>query len=166
MLAAITLAAYQPAWHGGILWDDDAHLTTAVLASWHGLLRIWTDFTVTQQYYPVVNTAFWVMNRLWAHDTFGYHIVNILLHAASAWLVAGILRRWSMPGAVVAAVIFALHPVHVESVAWMTELKNTLSGVFYLIAVAGVSAVRRNPPRIVVRRRDRRVRAGAWRARR
>jgi hypothetical protein len=95
-----------------------------------------TDFTVTQQYYPVVNSAFWVMNRFWGHDTFGYHIVNILLHAGSAWIVAGILRRWSVPGAVVAAVIFALHPVHVESVAWITELKNTLSGVFYLIAFA------------------------------
>ena len=129
---AVTLAAYQPAWHGGILWDDDAHLTTAALASKRGLLRIWTDFTVTQQYYPVVNTAFWIMNRLWGHATLGYHIVNILLHAASAWLVAGILRRWSVPGATLAAVIFALHPVHVESVAWITELKNTLSGVCYL----------------------------------
>ena len=84
------------------------------------------------------------MNRLWGHDPFGYHIVNILLHAASAWLVAGILRRWSVPGAVVAAVIFALHPVHVESVAWMTELKNTLSGVLYLLAAVGVPALRRH----------------------
>ncbi len=130
----MTLAAYQPVWHGGVLWDDDAHLTPAALASWQGLGRIWTDFQVTQQYYPIVNTAFWVMNRVWGLDTFGYHVVNILLHALSAFLVAGVLRRWSLPGAVIAAAIFALHPVHVESVAWMTELKNTLSGVFYLSA--------------------------------
>ena len=134
VLALATLAAYQPAWHGGMLWDDDAHLTPAVLASWEGLGRIWTDFTVTQQYYPIVNSAFWLMNRLWGHNPFGYHVVNILLHALSACLVAGLLRRWSVPGATIAAVIFALHPVHVESVAWMTELKNTLSGVFYLLA--------------------------------
>lgn len=134
VLVLATLAAYQPVWHGGILWDDAAHLTAAPLASWQGLARIWTDFRVTQQYYPVVNTAFWIMNRLWGHDTLGYHVVNILLHALSAVLVAGILRRWSVPGATIAATIFALHPLHVESVAWMTELKNTMSGVFYLLA--------------------------------
>src|SRR5204863_6187012 len=81
LLAAATLAAYQPAWHGGRLWDDDAHLTVPALASWSGLARIWTDVSVTQQFYPVVSSAFWIMNRLWGHETFGYHIVNILLHA-------------------------------------------------------------------------------------
>ncbi len=135
LLAVATLAAYQPAWHGGRLWDDDAHLTVPALASWSGLGRIWTDVTVTQQFYPIVSSAFWIMNRLWGHDTFGYHIVNILLHAFSAWLVVLILRRLSVKGAVIAGVVFALHPVQVESVAWMSELKNTLSGVFYLLAV-------------------------------
>ncbi|MHB8898636.1 MAG: tetratricopeptide repeat protein, partial [Thermoguttaceae bacterium] len=135
-IAAVTLLAYQPAWRGEPLWDDDAHLTTAALSSWGGLWRIWTDFTVTQQYYPVTSSAFWLMNRLWGHEPLGYHVVNILLHATSAFLIARILRRWSVPGAVVAAVIFALHPVHVESVAWMSELKNTLSGLFYLGALA------------------------------
>ena len=76
-----------------MLWDDDAHLTPETLESTGGLWRIWTDPSVSQQYYPVVGTAFWLMNRLWGHDTFGYHIVNILLHACSAFLVAGILRR-------------------------------------------------------------------------
>lgn len=130
----MTLAAYQPAWYGGLLWDDVAHLTPPALTSWHGLGQIWTDFTVTQQYYPVVNSAFWLMNRLWGHATLGYHLVNILLHASTAMLLAQLLRRWSVRGAFVAAAIFALHPVHVESVAWMSELKNTLSGVCYLLA--------------------------------
>jgi tetratricopeptide (TPR) repeat protein len=134
VLSVATLVAYLPVWHGAPLWDDDAHLTPASLASWEGLGRIWTDFQVTQQYYPIVNTAFWVMNRLWGQNTLGYHLVNIFLHALSAFLVAGILRRWSLPGAAIAAVIFALHPIQVESVAWMSELKNTLSGVFYLLA--------------------------------
>lgn len=134
VLLLVTLAAYLPALHGGVLWDDDAHLTAAPLMSWQGLGRIWTDFRVTQQYYPVVNTAFWVMNEAWGRNTLGYHFVNIALHALSACLIAGILRRWSVPGAVIAATIFALHPLQVESVAWMSELKNTMSGVFYLLS--------------------------------
>ena len=125
----------MPAWHGDLLWDDDAHFTRVELRSLTGLGRIWVDVTATQQYYPLTHTAFWLMYHAWGTDTLGYHLVNILLHALSATLVAVILRRLEIPGAVLAAVIFALHPVHVESVAWMTELKNSLSGVFYLAAM-------------------------------
>jgi protein O-mannosyl-transferase len=133
-LILATLVAYQPAWHGGILWDDAGHLTRADLASASGLARIWFEPGVTQQYYPVVHTAFWILNGLWGHHTIGYHLVNVLLHATSAWLLWLLLRRLSVPGGLLAATIFALHPVHVESVAWITELKNVLSGVFYLSA--------------------------------
>jgi tetratricopeptide (TPR) repeat protein len=135
VLALATLVAYQPAWHGGILWDDEGHLTRPDLASPAGLWRIWFEPGATQQYYPVVHTAFWILNALWGHHTTGYHLVNILLHATSAWLVWLLLRRLSVPGATLAAAVFALHPVHVESVAWITELKNVLSGVFYLAAL-------------------------------
>jgi tetratricopeptide (TPR) repeat protein len=133
-LLLATLAVFQPAWHGGFLWDDDAHVTEAALRSWDGLGRIWFDLGATQQYYPLVHSAFWVMHRLWGDWTTGYHLVNIVLHAFSACLVAVILRRLRVPGAVLAAAIFALHPAHVESVAWITELKNTLSGALYLWA--------------------------------
>ena len=131
-LLLATFAAYQPAWHGGMLWDDDKHVTSAELRSVQGLARIWFDLGATQQYYPVVHSAFWIQHRLWGDATLGYHLVNILLHVISAWLLLIILRRLKVPGAVLAAAIFALHPVQVESVAWITELKNTLSGVFYL----------------------------------
>jgi protein O-mannosyl-transferase len=134
-LILVTLAAYQPAWHGGPLWDDDAHLTPAALQSPGGLRRIWTEVNATPQYYPVVHSTFWLFHKAWGDDPFGYHLANILLHACSAFLVGLILMRLGVRGAVLAAVIFALHPVHVESVAWMTELKNTLSGVFYLLAI-------------------------------
>jgi tetratricopeptide (TPR) repeat protein len=130
-----TLLVYQPVWHGGMLWDDDSHITGKDLQSAAGLWRIWFDLGATQQYYPIVHSAFWLQHRLWGDDTLGYHLVNILLHALSAFLIALILRRLSVPGAWLAAVIFALHPVHVESVAWMTELKNTLSGVLALSAI-------------------------------
>lgn len=131
-LLLVTLAAYHPAWHGGMLWDDDAHITRSDLRSTEGLWRIWFDLGATQQYYPVVHSAFWLQHRLWGDDTLGYHLVNIVLHALSAFLLAVILRRLAVPGAFLAAFLFALHPVHVESVAWITELKNTLSGAFYL----------------------------------
>jgi Flp pilus assembly protein TadD len=131
-LLVATLAVYQPAWHGGFLWDDDAHVTEAALRSWDGLRRIWLDLGATQQYYPLTHSAFWVMHRLWGDWTTGYHLVTIVLHALSACLVWLILRQLMIPGAALAAAIFALHPVHVESVAWITELKNMLSGVLYL----------------------------------
>jgi protein O-mannosyl-transferase len=126
------LAAYRPAWHGGPIWDDDGHITRPELRSAEGLGRIWSEVGATQQYYPVVHSAFWIEHALWGDTPTGYHLVSIALHAVSAFLVFLILRRLDVPGAVLAAVIFALHPIQVESVAWISELKNTLSGVFLL----------------------------------
>lgn len=133
-LLLATLAAYHPAWHGGMLWDDDGHVTRSGLRSTAGLWRIWFDVGATQQYYPVLHSVFWVLHRLWGDDTLGYHLVNIALHVLSAFLLALIMRRLAVPGATLAALIFALHPVQVESVAWISEMKNTLSVVFYLSA--------------------------------
>jgi tetratricopeptide (TPR) repeat protein len=131
LIAAVFLV-YQPAWQGGFIWDDSAHVTRPELRSWYGLFRIWFDLGATQQYYPLLHSVFWVQSWLWGDATLGYHLVNILLHAMAAVMVALILRRLDIPGAFFAAAIFALHPVHVESVAWISELKNTLSAVFYL----------------------------------
>ncbi|HEV8438691.1 MAG TPA: tetratricopeptide repeat protein [Methylomirabilota bacterium] len=131
-LLTIVVAAYQPAWNGGFIWDDNAHVTRSDLRSLQGLWRIWFELGATQQYYPLVHSAFWAGHRLWGDTPLGYHLVSILLHAVAALMVALILRQLSIPGAYLAATLFALHPVHVESVAWMTELKNTLSGAFYL----------------------------------
>ena len=133
-LALVTFLAYMPAWHGGQLWDDDAHITKAALRSAEGLWRIWFDVGATQQYYPVLHSMFWVLQRLFGDEMLGYHLVSIALHAWSACLFVVLLRRLHVPGAVLAGFIFALHPVHAESVAWITELKNTLSGVGYLVA--------------------------------
>jgi len=134
LLVLAALAAYQPAWRGGILWDDNVHLTPAAMQTVDGLRRIWFELGATPQYYPVVHSVFWGLHRLVGSETLGYHLTNIALHACSAFLVAVILRRLNVRGAVLAAVVFALHPVQVESVAWITELKNTLSGTLYLLA--------------------------------
>jgi len=120
---------------GRIIWDDDAYVTGEGLRSLHGLVRIWTELGATEQYYPLLHSAFWMEHRLWGDATLGYHLLNVILHAASACLLALILRRLAVPGAWFAGLIFALHPVCVESVAWITEQKNTLSTVFYLLSL-------------------------------
>src|SRR5262245_4062586 len=132
ILAVITLLAYQPAWHGGLLWDDDAHVGGPELRTVDGLRRIWFVPRTTQQYYPVLHTSFWMQQRLLGDSTTGYHLVNILLHIGCVVLVLKILRFLRIPGAELAAIIFALHPVNVETVAWISERKNTLSALFGL----------------------------------
>jgi tetratricopeptide (TPR) repeat protein len=133
-LVVAIILTYLPALTGTPIWDDDAHITRPELRSLDGLAKIWTQPGSTQQYYPLVHTVFWVEHQLWGDNPLGYHLVNALLHCVSALLLVRILRRLEISGAWLAAVIFALHPVQVESVAWISELKNTLSGLFYFSA--------------------------------
>jgi tetratricopeptide (TPR) repeat protein len=129
-----TLLAYFPAINAGFVWNDRDYVTKPALRSVAGLARIWTEVGATEQYYPLLHSAFWLEHRLWGDAAAGYHLVNILLHATAACLLALILRRLAVPGAWLAALLFALHPVCVESVAWIAEQKNTLSTVLYLAA--------------------------------
>ena len=124
--------AYLPALNGGLLWDDLSHITVPELRSLGGLWRIWTEVGATQQYYPMLHSAFWLEHRLWGDSLVGYHLAAVALHSAAAFLLVLILRRLEVRGALFAGLIFALHPVCVESVAWISEQKNTLSAVFYL----------------------------------
>jgi tetratricopeptide (TPR) repeat protein len=132
LILVAVLVAYFPALRGGLLWDDDAHVTKASLQSLPGLGRIWFEVGATQQYYPLLHSAFWVEHRLWGDSVLGYHLSNVFFHAGAAWLLFVLLRRLSFPAPLLAAFLFALHPVCVESVAWISEQKNTLSAVFYL----------------------------------
>jgi Flp pilus assembly protein TadD len=134
LLLAATLFAYAPAWNGQPLFDDDKHMTRPDLRSATGLLRIWTQPGATVQYYPIVYTVYWLEHFLFGDSAPGHHLLNILLHFFSALLIVRILQRLGIPGAWLAGGIFALHPVMVESVAWISEMKNTLSGVFCLAA--------------------------------
>lgn len=146
LLFLVVGIVYWPAVHGAMLWDDPAHVTRPELQSWAGLWRIWTDVLATQQYYPVLHSAFWFEHRLWGDATFGYHLLNLVLHAGACCLFAVTLRRlWTLPGEGtlaplptgsewIAALIFAVHPMSVESVAWISEQKNTLSLCFYLLS--------------------------------
>src|SRR6476620_10348227 len=132
-LAAVTIFAYRPVWNGGFLWDDDAYIiNNELLTAPHGWQRIWFSLDSPSQYFPLTYSTFRIEHALWGLNTTGYHWVNLLLHVGNALLVWAVLARLGIPGAYLAAAIFALHPVQVESVAWITEQKNTLSAVFYL----------------------------------
>ncbi len=134
LIVSATFLAYAPALRGGLVWDDASHVTRAGLRSWHGLWRIWFDPGATQQYYPLLHTAFWIEHAIWGDAVLGYHLVNVALHAFAACLVVCIVRRLALPGAWFAGLLFALHPLAVEAVAWISEQKSTLSGVFCLAA--------------------------------
>lgn len=134
-LLFLALAAFAPALRCGFIWDDDVYVqANETLRSLDGLRRIWFDVQATPQYYPLVHTTFWVEYQLWGLAASGYHVVNVLLHAVSAVLLWRVLRRLELPGAWLAAAVFTLHPVTVESVAWITERKNVLSTALYLAA--------------------------------
>jgi hypothetical protein len=93
LLVAASLLVYQPVWHAGFIWDDDAHVTRPELRSLDGLVRIWMQLGATQQYYPLVHSVFWMEHKLWGNSTLCYHLVNILLHAGAALLLVKILRN-------------------------------------------------------------------------
>ena len=137
LLVLTTLIAYHPVWHGSLVWDDDSWTTkiSGLLRDVAGLRTMWADPGALQQYYPLTGTTFWLDYQLWGFRTLPYHVENVLLHAFAALLFWQLLRRLELPGAWLAGAIFALHPVMVESVGWITERKNVLSLVFYLGAL-------------------------------
>jgi protein O-mannosyl-transferase len=134
LLIFATLIAYAPALSAGFIWNDNDYVTAPALRSWAGLGRIWFEVGATEQYYPVLHGFFWLQHALWGDAASGYHLTNILLHGANAGLLVAVLLRLRIGGAWLAGFIFALHPVCVESVAWVAEQKNTLSTLLYLLA--------------------------------
>ena len=131
-IVAVTMLAYIPGMHGGFIWDDDPYVTEyATLRSLDGLVDIWTRPRSIPQYYPLVHTTYWLEYHAWGAQPAGYKIVNAALHALAALMLWRVLRRLAVPGAWLAAVLFAIHPVQVESVTWITERKNVLSSLMY-----------------------------------
>jgi tetratricopeptide (TPR) repeat protein len=118
------------------IWDDDAYVTdNPHLRTFAGLSQIWTHIGATPQYYPVTFTSFWLEVQTVGLNPQVSHAINLLLHAASTLLLWTILRKLLVPGAWMAAALFAVHPINVESVAWISERKNTLSMAFGLSAL-------------------------------
>jgi protein O-mannosyl-transferase len=136
LLTVLLFTAYFPVLQNGFIWDDDRYLThNPYLIDFEGLKYLWLEVRSRPQYYPLVFTSFWIEFQLWGLNPQGYHIDNVLLHAINSFLLWRILLFLGVPTAWLISVIFALHPVHVESVAWITERKNVLSGFFYLLSL-------------------------------
>jgi protein O-mannosyl-transferase len=134
LLVAATVVAYLSVWRAGFIWDDDLHLTkNPCIIGPLGFKGIWTTAAAT--YYPLVLSNFWVQHTLWGLNPLPYHLVNVAMHAACGILLWKVLRELQVKGAWLGAALWALHPVQVESVAWITELKNTQSCFFYLLSI-------------------------------
>ena len=132
-MVLISFISYLPATKCGYVWDDDCYVyNNSTIRSLEGLRQIWFHIGATFQYYPLVHTTYWVEYHLWDLNPAGYHVTNIVLHAISVVLLWRVLLLLNIPGAFIAAAIFAIHPVQVESVAWITERKNVLAGLCYL----------------------------------
>jgi tetratricopeptide (TPR) repeat protein len=135
VIVLVTLAFYLPAVDAGFVVDDE-HLLTAnpLIKARDGLRRFW--FTAeAEDYFPLTSTSLWLEWRLWDKDPTGYHLVNMLLHAASAVLIWRALKRLNVPGAWLAGLIFGVHPVNAASAAWISERKNVLALPFYLLSL-------------------------------
>jgi tetratricopeptide (TPR) repeat protein len=149
VISAATLWIYWPALHGGWLWDDDSYITdNRLLHSMAGLGTFWFQPGAFRDWYPLEETVLWLEWHLWGLNTLGYHLVNVVLHIANALLVWRLLARFDLRWAWLGGLLFAIHPVQVESVAWISELKNTLSQLFILLAMtAYLDADARKIPR-------------------
>ena len=138
LLGVLAAVSYLPALSGGFVWDDVIFAEEPVIHAVSGLKSIWfspADIRNEGHYWPLVYTSFWLEHKLWGLAPAGYHAVNIALHLANCLLLWRLLARLRVPGAAVIAAVFAVHPVHVESVAWIIERKDVLSALFYLSAV-------------------------------
>ena len=137
-LVLLAILVYFPAFSGGFVWDDWILVTEPLVRRLDGIVSIWLypgEIKDEDHYWPLVYTSFWIEHKLWGLHPAGYHAVNIVLHALNSVLVWRLLLRVAVPGAWLVAAVFAVHPVHVESVAWIIERKDLLSALFYLGAV-------------------------------
>ena len=160
-LIFLACVAYSHTIECGFIWDDDYYVeANNTLRSVDGLRRIWFEPGAVPQYYPLVHSTFWVEYHLWDLRAAGYHLVNVLLHAAAAVLLWRLLTRLAVPGAWLAAAIFAVHPVEVESVAWITERKNVLSAVLALASI--IFYLRFSPPESAATMRSRAHSVAGW----
>ncbi len=135
IIVIAVVLAYLPVLSSGFVFDDDLMLTAnRLIKAPDGLYRFWCT-TEPADYWPVTNTTLWLEWRLWGMNPTGYHVTNLILHIAATLLMWAILRKLNIPGAFFAALLFAVHPVNVESVAWISQRKNVLAMPFFLLSI-------------------------------
>ncbi len=145
ILAIVVCLAFWPCFSSGFLnWDDPDHLLYNSFLPFHHFNDIRILFSAPNSvdetnllFLPLTILSFGIERFFWGLNPFVFHLNNILLHILSSILVFALGYRMglSRKGALIAALVFALHPMKVESVAWVTERKDVLSGVFYLGAL-------------------------------
>ena len=138
-IATIVLAGlwiYSPAYHGDWLWDDDQAITAnpVTRGPW-SFEKLWVA-PPGADYFPLTGTVFWMEWHAFGMNPTGYHVVNIVLHILGALAFWRLLHVMKLPGAWLGGMLFAIHPACIESVAWVSELKNTLSQPLFLLACA------------------------------
>lgn len=134
-LALLAVVVYVPSCFGGFVSDDWIFVTEPLIRRLDGIVSIWlspSEMRREDHYWPVTYSSFWIEHKLWGFNPVGYHMVNVALHALNSVLVWRLLRRLAVPGAWLVAAVFAVHPVHVESVAWIIERKDLLSALLSL----------------------------------
>jgi protein O-mannosyl-transferase len=135
VLICVAAIAYFPSLKAGFVWDDDSMLTkNSLIHADNGLYQFWFTTKATD-YWPATYTTLWLEWRLWGMNAMGYHATNLALHISEALLLWAILRRLRVPGALLAALVFAVHPVNVESVAWIAQRKNLMAMLFFLLSI-------------------------------
>ncbi|MDE2902488.1 MAG: tetratricopeptide repeat protein [Chloroflexota bacterium] len=134
----LTSLSYFPAFQAGFVWDDVVFTENGAVREWGDIWSLWLSpghIEYEGHYWPLVYTTFWLEHKVWGFNAAGYHVVNVILHIANSLLVWRLFSRLSVRGAWLIAAVFAVHPLHVESVAWVIERKDLLSALFYLLAV-------------------------------
>lgn len=150
LIFGTALIVYLPGIHGGFILDDDLYLTeNKLIADANGLYSFWFT-TLATDYYPVSNSTLWLEWRLWGPNPTGYHVTNVIMHASASFLVYLVLTQLRVPGAILAAVIFTVHPVNIESVEWIAQRKGLLAMVFFLLSVLSYIRSQMESPRLNV----------------
>lgn len=136
LLVLLVFFMYFPILKADYIWDDDAYVVNnSNLQNTQGLKRIWLEPKTSPQYYPLVFSFFWIERQLFGLNSQISHLINICLHILNALILWIVLRKLGVAAAFFIILVFALHPVHLESVAWITERKNVLSAFFYLFSM-------------------------------
>ena len=143
VLGLLVAVSYFPATRAGFVWDDFIVTTLEAIQSWGGVWDMWfaprdafvQDKYSEGHYWPLLYTTFWLEHKLWGLAPVGYHVVNVVLHFVNTVMLGRLLLRLAVPGAWLAAAVFAVHPLHAEAVTWVIARKDLLSTLFYLAAV-------------------------------
>ena len=141
LIIGLAVLIYGYSLTNGFIWDDADYLwKNPFVFSFQGLLKLWDMWSMSHiplygEYpHPIALSSFWLEHKLWGFNPWGYHTASLVLHILNALLLFGLLRKLAPPLAGVTTLLFTIHPIQVETVAWISEQKNLLCLFFFLLA--------------------------------